>query len=39
MWQLSFKDVSFKYLGSDFYLFDDLNLKIYKNKHTLITGF
>ena len=36
---IEFKDVSFKYLGSDFYLFDDLNLKIYKNKHTLITGF
>ena len=36
---IEFENVSFKYLGSDFYLFEDLNLKFYKNKHTLVTGF
>lgn len=36
---IEFQDVSFKYLGSDYYLFENLNLKFVKNHHTLITGF
>ena len=35
---IEFQDVSFKYLGSDYYLFENLNLKFVKNHHTLITG-
>ena len=31
---IEFQDVSFKYLGSDYYLFENLNLKFVKNHHT-----
>lgn len=36
---IKLNNVSFKYLGSDNYLFEDINLEFYKNKHTIITGF
>lgn len=36
---IEFKDVNFQYLGSETDLFQDLSFKIYKNKHTIITGF
>ena len=32
------KDIKFKYFNSDEYIFDNLNLEIEKNKHTIITG-
>tara|TARA_B100001564_G_scaffold274281_1_gene235997 strand:+ start:996 stop:2621 length:1626 start_codon:yes stop_codon:yes gene_type:complete len=35
---LKLEDVSFKYFGSDEYMFENLNLEIIKNKHTVITG-
>jgi ABC-type bacteriocin/lantibiotic exporter with double-glycine peptidase domain len=35
---ISFTDVSFKYFNSEVEIFDDLNLNIEKNKHTIITG-
>ena len=35
---LEFKKVDFKYFNSDGFIFEDLNLKVYKNTHTLITG-
>ena len=31
-------NVSFKYLGSEINIFDNLNLTIDRNKHTVITG-
>ncbi len=36
---VEFKNVDFKYLGSQDLLFKDINLEIYKGKHTIITGF
>ena len=35
---IKLEDVSFKYFGSDEYMFENLNLEIIKNKHTVITG-
>lgn len=35
---IEFKDVSFRYFGMDDYLFESINLKIPRNKHTIITG-
>ena len=32
------KGIKFKYFNSDEYIFDNLNLEIEKNKHTIITG-
>ena len=32
------KNVNFKYLNSDNFIFKDLNIEIKKNKHTIITG-
>ena len=36
---IKLENVSFKYLGSEQYLFENLDLVFYRNKHTLITGF
>ena len=36
---VTFENVDFKYLGSEEYLFENLNLEIQKNKHTVLTGF
>ena len=36
---IKLNNVSFKYLNSDDYLFQDINLEFYKNRHTIITGF
>ena len=33
-----FKNVSFKYIGSEELIFDNLSFKINKNQHTIITG-
>ena len=33
-----FENVNFKYFGSNEYMFENLNLNIEKNKHTVITG-
>ena len=35
---ITMKDIKFKYFNSDEYIFDNLNLEIEKNKHTIITG-
>tara|TARA_B100001559_G_C16498098_1_gene621861 strand:- start:380 stop:2014 length:1635 start_codon:yes stop_codon:yes gene_type:complete len=35
---VNFSDVTFKYFNSEDNIFNNLNLKIYKNKHTIITG-
>ena len=35
---ITMKGVKFKYFNSDEYIFDNLNLEIEKNKHTIITG-
>lgn len=35
---VTFENVSFKYFNSNEYIFEDLNLIIPKNKHTVITG-
>ena len=35
---IGLKDVSFKYLNSEINIFEDLNLKIDRNTHTVITG-
>ena len=35
---IKFNEVDFKYLGSDKFLFQNTNIDIYKNKHTIITG-
>ena len=35
---ISFTNVSFKYFNSEVEIFEDLNLKIEKNNHTIITG-
>lgn len=35
---IEFKNVSFKYFGENQPLFEELNLKFLKNKHTIITG-
>ena len=35
---IRFNEVDFKYLGSDKFLFQNTNIDIYKNKHTIITG-
>ena len=35
---MEFKDVSFKYFNSSENIFEDLNLHIDKNLHTIITG-
>lgn len=35
---LELKDISFKYLNSETYIFENLNLKIQKNTHNLIVG-
>ena len=35
---LEFNNVSFKYLGSEKLMFKNINLKILRNKHTIITG-
>lgn len=35
---IQFKGVSFKYLGSNHNMFNNLNLEIFKGKHTIITG-
>jgi ABC-type multidrug transport system fused ATPase/permease subunit len=35
---ISFRDISFKYFNSEVEIFDNLNLNIEKNKHTIITG-
>ena len=35
---IKFQNVSFKYFDSNKYIFEDLNLKFDKNKHTIITG-
>ena len=35
---LEVNSVSFKYFGNEEYIFEDLNISIEKNKHTLITG-
>ena len=32
------KSVSFKYFGNEEYIFENLNISIIKNKHTLVTG-
>ena len=36
---IKLENVSFKYLGSEQYLFENLDLVFHRNKHTLITGF
>ena len=36
---IKLENISFRYLGSKQYLFENLDLIFYKNKHTLITGF
>ena len=35
---ITMKGIKFKYFNSDEYIFDNLNLEIEKNKHTIITG-
>ena len=35
---VNFKNVTFKYVNSELPIFEDLNLKIKKNTHTVITG-
>ena len=35
---VSVRDVSFKYLGMDNYMFENLNLNIPRNQHTILTG-
>ena len=35
---IGLKDVSFKYLNNEINIFEDLNLKIDRNTHTVITG-
>ncbi len=35
---INLNSISFKYFGSDSYIFDNLSLKIQKNSHTVITG-
>ena len=35
---IKFENVNFKYFGSNEYMFENLNLNIEKNKHTVITG-
>ena len=35
---IKFKDTSFKYFNSDNYIFENLNLEIPKNSHTVLTG-
>ena len=35
---INMENVSFKYFGSTSYIFQDITLKILKNKHTLVTG-
>lgn len=35
---IKFNEVDFKYLGSDKFLFQNTNIDIFKNKHTIITG-
>ena len=35
---IELRNVSFKYLGSEINIFDNLNLTINRNKHTVITG-
>ncbi len=35
---IKFENVNFKYFGSKEYMFENLNLSIEKNKHTVITG-
>ena len=35
---ITLENISFKYYGSDDYIFENLNLKIEKSKHTVITG-
>ena len=35
---VSVRDVSFRYLGMDNYMFENLNLNIPRNQHTILTG-
>ena len=35
---VKFSNVSFKYFNSEEYIFENLDIEIFKNKHTIITG-
>lgn len=35
---LEFENVSFRYVGSDEYIFKNLNFHLFKDKHTILTG-